>query len=130
QFARDKELESDWAVVPQTVVVPPDSLIYAVDQAQLDKQRLPAPNQNEAVVQIQRWVYEYRPDPKKDDTHPVGEWVVASRLLVRTGEYLRDVANTRASPLKTPLPIKPSTSRDADLDEKRPLKCGDESPRV
>ena len=32
QFAKAKELESEWVEVPQTLVVPPDSMVYAADQ--------------------------------------------------------------------------------------------------
>ena len=49
------------------LVVPPDSMIYVVDQATIDKTiRARAPEQNELVMQIQRWVDEYRLNPDKD----------------------------------------------------------------
>ncbi len=127
QFAEDKELVSDWFEVPQTVVAPPDSLIYAVDQAGIDRERgVRAPDPNEAVVQIHRWVEEYRNDPSKPETKPVGEWVIAKRILVRKGEYVRDRRH------KTPIPIKPLElpGDQLDLDEKTSLDFGDETVLV
>ncbi len=126
QFAKEKELESEPVEVPKTVVVPPDSLIYAVDQAVLDKARLRAPDyEKEAVVQIHRWVDEYRTDPTKNGVlRPVGDWVIASRLFVRRGEYVRN------RDIKPKIPIKPLESLDFELDEKSPLEFGDETVLV
>jgi hypothetical protein len=126
QFAKDKELESEWVYVPTPVVVPPDSLIYAVDQAAVDRIRgARSPDSNEAVVQLHRWVDEYAPDQRKQgDTRPVGEWVVANRLFIRKGEYVRRLD------VKTPIPIKPLESISLELDEKNPLDFGDETVLV
>lgn len=124
QFATDKELESDWVYVPKTVVVPPDSLIYAVDQAAIERtpnwRGAPTPNANEAVVQLQRWIEEYSPDTKSLP-RPVGDWVVATRLIIRKGEYVRRLE------YKTPIPFKPLESRDLEVDEKSPLEMGDDT---
>jgi hypothetical protein len=98
-YAVEKELkpekdlkDSDWFVVPKKVSVPPEFLYYAVDQKDLDGGQnhyrglhfrdTPSRDQ-QTVFQIQRWL--------ERDNHsslPVGEWVVAERVLVAKGEFI------------------------------------------
>jgi hypothetical protein len=125
-YAKEKELESGWYEIPQTVVVPPDSQVYLVDQKYVDP-RIPAnlarndPSPSRQVaMQIQRWVEEYRPNLAINDTYQVGEWVVDSRIFVNRGEYVRDR-------IKPSIPIKPLNAFDFDLDTKSSLDFGDDS---
>jgi len=83
--------------------VPPELNFYAVDEKELEKERLAkkeikaseahfrtgAPTDKDNVaVQIQRWVdYAYPTGPK--NPVPVGDWLVAERVLAHRGEYLR-----------------------------------------
>jgi hypothetical protein len=128
QFAKEKELESDWFYVPQTVVVPPESAVYAVDQRTVEPKLSGRPgvdHRDDTVVQLQKWVLDYPPDPRKQaERHAVGEWVVAPRVIVRRGEYIRD------RHYKTPIPIKPLNLLHFDLDEKSGLSFGDETVLV
>jgi hypothetical protein len=123
-FAKDKELESDWYEVPQLVVVPPDSQVYAVDQKYVDPRfvsRDDPSRSREVALQIQRWVEEYRPNLAINDTVQVGEWVVDARLFVSRGEYVR------ARNAKIPIPVKPLNGFEFELDQKSMLDFGDDS---
>jgi hypothetical protein len=88
--AKGEDLLSEWATVPQTIVTPPDEFVYAVDQAKLQPKqwrRASRPSQNQAVFQIHRWVDSY--DSGGDREQGVGDWLVATRVFVERGEYVR-----------------------------------------
>jgi hypothetical protein len=115
---RPRELESAWVIIPQTVVVPPDQFIYAVDQRDVEPklkgyQTPPAPNQ--VVLQIHRWVDEYSPTRNSKDIRKVGEWLVAARLLIERGEYIQNPA------YPTKVPVKKLEKLEHELDVNRGL---------
>jgi hypothetical protein len=127
QFAREQELVSEWTEVPQTLVVPPDSVVYAVDQKYVQPKLPPRQARNdpnpsrEVAVQIQRWVDFYRPRPEIDAKEGVGDWVIANRVFVSRGEYLRTRTHRAA------IPVKPLSVFEYVLDEKSLIKFGDKS---
>jgi hypothetical protein len=83
--ARARELESEWYVVPQDLVVPSDTFVYAVDEGK----RGLVPPPDVAVFQFHRWVEDYCPNPSVPTDKPVGEWVVAPRVFIKRGEFVR-----------------------------------------
>jgi hypothetical protein len=95
KYAEDKELkraDDAWFVVPRKVAVPAALHFYAVDQKELDgakdykginASQVPQ-RDKEVVVQIHKWV-ENAAD-KSGSNFPVGDWVVAERVLVGRGE--------------------------------------------
>jgi hypothetical protein len=108
-YAEGAELTSAWYPLPQTVTVPPEVRYYAVDQAKLDKEapkpekdkdgKEPpkpapasvlgdkgAPSANETVLQMHRWVDFL--DAQGQHDLPVGEWVIAERVLASRGELV------------------------------------------
>ena len=95
---KSKELVAkDWYVLPQKLVVPTDLHLYAVDQRALDLKGIkgigddqgPAPphRQEEAVLQIHKWVDYAHPRNRHD--LPVGNWVIADRVVANRGEPIR-----------------------------------------
>jgi hypothetical protein len=97
-YAQEKELpvdDSKWYVVPNTVSVPPDLYYYAVDQLDLDGGRNKYKGINRDVgvskdrtaLQLHRWLEGFQPKGSTK-TLPVGEWVVAERVIINRGEYV------------------------------------------
>jgi hypothetical protein len=99
-FARLLELPAkDWYVLPEKVTVPQDLYYYAVDQAKLDAVAPKEPNQpkepkeaklpvqpvkeNQTVLQIQKWLEVLK---TKREEQPIGEWVIAERVVATRGE--------------------------------------------
>lgn len=96
-LAKQKELQSDWAVVPDVVKVPPELYYYAVDMKALAKTKeeqkefwnAANPSTNQVVTQIHRWLEAYVPDNKRLSWYyTVGDWVIAERAMLTRGEYL------------------------------------------
>jgi hypothetical protein len=94
-LARAKEIESDWYEVPQKVVVSPELVYYAVDQQELDGDknyrgihRGVYPNKHRTVLQIHRWLEAFTTPADPRNPLPVGEWVIAERVLAHRGEYI------------------------------------------
>jgi hypothetical protein len=98
QYAQAKELPADdtkWYVVPDQVKVPPDLHYYAVDQLDLDggRNKYKGINRDVSVtkdrtaLQLHRWLEGFAPKGSTE-TMPVGEWVVAERVLINRGEYV------------------------------------------
>jgi hypothetical protein len=130
QYAREKVLTSpNWFETP-LVVVPPDQYVYTLNlpeagpklnnkMRELEPWRWtfvgafgypPTQGPNQAVVQIHRWVDNYYPDVTQPGKQmPVGEWLVAARILVNRGEYVRD------TDYKVPVPIKPTDLLEHEL---------------
>jgi len=119
-LAKDKELVSDWNYVDKDLTVPADTFFYAVD---INPRLNPQPNHNEAVFQFHRWVEEFRAKPPGGDLTSAGEWVVAPRVIVRRGEYLRTVAPAE-------VPVKLPNYHNAIVMSKVPLPFGDETEWV
>ncbi len=96
--AESKELTAaDWYVLPQRVAVPTDLNFYAVDQAALDAKAegseanpresafpIEPVRSNQTVLQIQKWV-DYLQLKNRTDL-PVGDWVIAERVVATRGE--------------------------------------------
>jgi hypothetical protein len=82
KFAETPELpEADWYVIPDKVVVPPELVIYAVDQPVLDKVKdLPGVPRDAAVMQIHKWI------EMLSGRQYVGEWSIAERIVTYRGE--------------------------------------------
>jgi len=97
-LAKDKELVSDWNYVDKDLSVPADTFYYAVDVD--PNNRMLRPSINETVFQFHRWVEQFRQKAKVDEMTPTGEWVIAKRVIIRRGEYLRTVTNDSEVPLK------------------------------
>jgi hypothetical protein len=98
-LAKDPELKSDWAYVPDKVRVPVDLHYYAVDlktQGDRDEKRQlwNAPTgANQVPVQVHGWMEAYVPPDtgrKKALTNyvTVGDWVIAPRALLTRGAYM------------------------------------------
>jgi hypothetical protein len=118
QFTTEAILKSDWAVIPEKVVVPPDQYIYAVDQRDVEpklKGYQTPPSPNEAVLQIHRWVDKYYPTKNSKDIRRVGEWLVAARMLIERGEYIQNPA------YPTKVPVKKLEKLEHELDVNRGL---------
>lgn len=113
-YAKDKEIKSSrWAEVPEVISVPPESYVYAVDQRVLEPSRFSRswpPSPSQAVVQIHRWVDFYSPNPDARPK-PVAEWLVAPRVLVERGEYVRSSPDH-----KTLVPVKNLDSQLFEFD--------------
>jgi hypothetical protein len=96
ELAREKEIRSDWYEVPQKVTVAPELVYYAVDQMELDGGRTKYKginrdtflNKDRAALQIHRWLEAFAAHNDRRRTMPVGEWVVAERVIVHRGEYV------------------------------------------
>jgi hypothetical protein len=89
------EIHSDWYEVPQKVVVPPELVYYAVDQKELAGvnrykgiHRDAWLNKDRAALQIHRWLETFSPKLDRTRELPVGEWVVAERVIAHRGEYV------------------------------------------
>jgi hypothetical protein len=85
--AEVKEKVSQWVTTP-TITIPDEYHLYAVDQSVVDlaedgkkPEGVTKARPDQAVFQIHRWV-------KTDNagTHPIADWAIAERLLVRRGE--------------------------------------------
>src|SRR5262249_17815575 len=106
-LADDKEIKSDWVMVKDTsdpnksefeqakVTIGSEAYIYAVDQALLDPKGFTGPRsgpqykEQQTVVQIHRWTDLVRPNPTDAKVaYPVGDWLIAERLIINRGEYL------------------------------------------
>src|SRR5262249_49374903 len=95
ELARVKEIESDWYEVPQKVVVGPELVYYAVDQKELDGanhyrgiNRDGWTTKDRTALQIHRWLEEFSLGLDRTGALPVGEWVVAERVIAYRGEYV------------------------------------------
>jgi hypothetical protein len=105
-YAEQKELLSPWYVIEQKAAVPPELQFYAVDQAKLDaEQPKPAPDakdkpppplysgdrsyskDSQTVLQIHRWIDYLHSAVNRNDL-PLGEWVIAERVIATRGEYV------------------------------------------
>ncbi len=99
-FAHQPELPAkDWYVLPEKVKVPLDVNYYAVDQAKLDAagpkepkdpsqpKEVKAPirplKENQVALQIQKWVETLK---TKREEEPIGDWVIADRVIALRGE--------------------------------------------
>ncbi|MBI1915637.1 MAG: hypothetical protein HYS12_13030 [Planctomycetes bacterium] len=128
-FAKDKVLTSQGWAYTGLVSVPPDQYVYALNlpefglklNTEMRKQEPwrwnfyypPGQDRNHAAVQIHRWVDSYSPEPTKasdQNVKAVGEWLVAARILVQRGEFVRDPE------YKVPVPIKPTDLLEHELD--------------
>jgi hypothetical protein len=85
QFAKEKELESEWFHVDRELYVPSDTYLYLAEK----DPRAAQPRYDEVVFQFHRWVETYRKNPKVTEETPVGEWVIVPRGTVRRGEYIK-----------------------------------------
>jgi hypothetical protein len=99
-YAEDLELKSDkWYIIggeenPQNVVVPPEQIYYAVDQRDVDGPRnykgIHSYDQlhrdRQVAFQIHQWTENV--SPERRTFTPVGEWLIAERVLVNRGEYI------------------------------------------
>jgi hypothetical protein len=100
-----ESLESDsWVELKQTLSVPQESFYYVVDEKQgmnpKELRQMPresaqyrmlntAPTAPDQVAfQFQRWMETTQRSRKDPDQVPVGEWVLADRVLVPRGEYI------------------------------------------
>jgi hypothetical protein len=97
KFADAKELKpadpkNAWFVVPGIVSVPPEMHFYAADQRELEKGRYQgayawdAVGRDQTVLQIHKYLDNAA--PRRGDNVPVGEWVVAERVIVGRGEQI------------------------------------------
>ena len=85
--AKEKEIVSAWVQLPDRVVVPPDFQFYAVDMTKIDKKfRGPPPGKNQVAVQLHRWLENL--GAKSGLKYPVGDWIIAERVLSSRGEYI------------------------------------------
>jgi hypothetical protein len=98
-YAQKKELEpGKWFEVKDPVSVPPEMYYYAVDQRDLDgygtyakEKRL---NWDKSVgtgataLQIHRWLEAFTTKTDRNNPLPVGEWVIADRVVAHRGEYV------------------------------------------
>jgi len=90
KYDKDKQ-----AFVPQNVVVPPETFVYAVDQKRLEKDSghkflyngRPDSPDRQTIVQIHKWIDEAAPTDSRD-LSPVADWVIGERILVSRGEYV------------------------------------------
>jgi hypothetical protein len=97
-YAQKPELDVDdskWFVVPDKVTVPPEMHYYAVDQKELDGPKYRGlhwdltPSRDRATtLQIHRWLEAFSLRTDKTNLLPVGEWVVAERVIAQRGEYV------------------------------------------
>jgi len=94
-YAEDLELKSDnWFIIPQPVVVPLEMICYAVDQKDLDGARSyrgihaneTLKKNQQVTFQIHQWTENVSPDRRV--VTPVGEWLIAERIIVNRGEYI------------------------------------------
>ena len=102
ETAERKELLSDWFQVPGAVVVPSECIFYVVDEKRINKRDKPSENDprwemwdrdaapgRDVVLQLHRWVEEMPIGSRGDKTMlPVGDWVIADRVVVARGEYV------------------------------------------
>jgi hypothetical protein len=105
-LANDKELISDWFEVRETdggkipdgpmlrVAVPPDSYFYVLDRADAGK--------NQALVQYHRWV-DYIKPPGSPTPYSVADWIVADKVPVYRGEYMRRLDDKVAPKVDVPI---------------------------
>ncbi len=94
-LARIKEIESDWYEVSQKVVVSPELVYYAVDQKEVDGankyrgiNRDGWTNKDRTALQIHRWLEKFSLHARRTVEVPVGDWVVAERVIAYRGEYV------------------------------------------
>ena len=95
-IAADPELTpKEWYVLPKKLTVPSDLYYYAVDQAKLDQNNKdkdkgpklptqPVAVGTQTVLQVQKWV-DYLTLKSRTEL-PVGDWVVAERVVATRGE--------------------------------------------
>jgi hypothetical protein len=103
-YAEDPELRSNnWYVLPEKLTVPADLYYYALDQKDIDAKEPPKEGRDpkepklpiqpvkeglQTVLQIQKWV-DYLPKSKGVGAEiPIGDWVVAERVVATRGEPL------------------------------------------
>jgi hypothetical protein len=97
-YATEKELErtdEQWYVVKDKVSVPPEMHYYAVDQRELDGansykgiHREDYLTKDRTALQIHRWLEAFSMKTDRNNLLPVGEWVVAERVIAYRGEYV------------------------------------------
>jgi hypothetical protein len=98
-YAKNPELDVDennkWFEIKQPVQVPPELLYYAVDQKELEGANKYKGinardwlNKDRSAMQIHRWLETFTMPTDKNNHLPVGEWVVAERVIVHRGEYV------------------------------------------
>jgi hypothetical protein len=91
-LAVEKEIKSDWVLVPEKLTVPPEVIYYAVDMKAVEPKNFfnsPVAGPNQVAVQAHRWLEHVVPDPaSRNIGYPVGDWLVAERLLVTRGEFM------------------------------------------
>jgi hypothetical protein len=95
ELAQAREIDSDWYEVPQKVVVSPELVYYAVDQKELDGANHYRGinngawlNKERTALQIHRWLEAFAMPTERTTLLPVGEWVVAERVIAYRGEYV------------------------------------------
>lgn len=130
-LAVDKEIVSDWNYVSsrdsnnnylwdRDIVVPADTFYYATDSPLPGTPKPPAPAPNEAVFQFHRWTEDYVAKPGATPT-PLGEWVIAPRVVIRRGEYVKSKALCE-------VPVKEINQLNFAVYPKEPITFGDELP--
>jgi hypothetical protein len=84
--ADKKELESEWAEMPDKVTIPREDWVYAVDPPLDPKTNKPAMQlkDGQAVLQIQRWQPQITIEKFRE---PFGDWFV-TELVVNRGTYV------------------------------------------
>jgi hypothetical protein len=95
-YAQKKELDpGEWYVVPKTVSVPPEMHYYAVDEKELEGankykglNRDAYLSKDRTAMQIHRWLEAFTTRTDRKNPLPVGEWVVAERVIAYRGEYV------------------------------------------
>jgi hypothetical protein len=84
------------------ITVTEELLFYVLDpaadkQAASGKSQVPVTNQDQAVVQIHKWVDEQRTKPNQQATVPVGDWSILERRRVHRGEYIGEVSEVEVA---------------------------------
>jgi hypothetical protein len=136
-FAHQPELPpKDWYVLPEKVTVPLDVNYYAVDQAALDAAAAKAPKdpsqpkepkeaklpvqrvkENQTTLQIQKWMDTLK---TKREEQPIGDWVIAERVVATRGEPI--------GPQKVEVPYWRKTQDRFTLASDGPSKSGRRGP--
>ncbi len=134
-FAHLPELpaKDSWYVLPEKVQVPLDVNYYAVDQAKIDasapkepkdpsqpkepKAPVQAIKENQIALQIQKWVETLK---TKREEQPIGDWVIAERVVATRGEPI--------APQKVEVPYWRKTQDRFTLLSDGPSKSGRRGP--
>lgn len=101
ESSKQRELLSDWFQVPSEVAIPSDCIYYVMDEKRINKRDKPSEDDprwemwerdailgRELVFQLHRWIEKYSVGDRMDNALPVGDWVIADRVVVARGEYV------------------------------------------